>query len=147
MYAVIELQGFQFQVEKDEKFVVNRLDAEKDETIKVDKVLFGKKGNSYFIGEPYVENAYVECTVIGDKRLKKVIAFKYRDRKSSQSKIGHRQDVTELKVKNIFFEGAGKDEKPETAKKETAVKKDTKEVKDKSKAAEAKKTATKTEKK
>jgi len=108
MYAVIELMGQQLRVGKDDKVVVNRMKPAKSKTIKVDKVLFGKKGNSYFIGEPYVKDAYVECEILGDKRLKKVIAFKYRDRKSSQSKRGHRQDVTELKVKDIHFAAASK---------------------------------------
>jgi large subunit ribosomal protein L21 len=103
MYAVIELQGAQIYVEKDDKIVVNRISDQKSKTVKVDKVLFGKKGASYLVGEPYLKDAYVECEILGDKRLKKVIAFKYRDRKSSQSKKGHRQDVTELKVKNIHF--------------------------------------------
>jgi len=103
MYAVIELQGNQIRVEKGTTFTVNRMEEQKDKTLKVDKVLFGKKGNAYKIGEPYVKDAYVECEILQDKRLKKVIAFKYRDRKSSQSKKGHRQDVTELKVKEIHL--------------------------------------------
>jgi len=111
MYAVIELNGAQVKVEKNDIFHVNHMECEDKKSLKVDSVLFGKKGASYFIGDPYVKDAYVECEVIGDKRLKKVIAFKYRDRKSSQSKIGHRQDVTEFKVKDIHFAGGEKKEK------------------------------------
>jgi large subunit ribosomal protein L21 len=103
MYAVIELQGEQLLVEKDNKITVNRLKPKKAKTMKVDKVLFGKKGNTYKIGNPYVKGAYVECEILGEKRSKKVIAFKYRERKSSQSKKGHRQDLTELLVKEIHF--------------------------------------------
>ena len=105
MYAVIELKGAQIVVEKDDKIQVNRLKpaGQKSKEIKVSKVLFGKKGSSFYIGEPYVKGAYVTCEVLGDTRSKKVTAFKYRDRKSSQSKIGHRQDLTELKVKDIHF--------------------------------------------
>ncbi|MEA3488827.1 MAG: 50S ribosomal protein L21 [Candidatus Omnitrophota bacterium] len=127
MYAVIELQGAQMRVEKDEKIMVNRIKGHKTKTLKVKKVLFGKKGSSYFIGEPYVKDAYVECEITGDKRLKKVIAFKYRERKSSQSKIGHRQDVTELIVKDIHFAesekgAAEKAKKPEKKEQKTEVK-------------------------
>ena len=104
MYAIMELQGEQIKVEKDSKIVVNRIKKHKSKTLKVNKVLFAKKGNSYKIGTPYVKGAYVECEVLGDKRAKKVIAFKYRERKSSQSKKGHRQDQTELKVKDIHVE-------------------------------------------
>ncbi len=106
MYAVIELKGAQVLVKKDDKFTVNRISAEekgKENILKVDKVLFALKGQKYYVGTPYVKDAYVECEIIGDKRDKKVIAFKYRDRKSSQSKKGHRQDLTELKVKEIYL--------------------------------------------
>jgi large subunit ribosomal protein L21 len=103
MYAVIELKGSQIKVEKNDTFTVNRIEPQKSKTLKVNKVLFGKKGNSYKIGMPYVKDAYVECEILGDKRSKKVTVFKYRDRKSSQSKKGHRQDITELKVKEIHF--------------------------------------------
>ena len=117
MYAVIEMQGFQYRVEKNDTIVVNRMKEQEPGTLKVDKVLFGKKGASYFVGKPYVKDAYVECEILRDKRLKKVIVFKYRDRKSSQSKKGHRQDVTEVKIKDIHFgqiaESSEKKEKKE----------------------------------
>jgi large subunit ribosomal protein L21 len=103
MYAVMELMGEQILVEKDSKIVVNRIKKQKSKALKVDRVLFGKKGNSYKVGNPYIKGAYVECEILGDKRSKKVIAFKYRERKSSQSKKGHRQDQTELKVKDIHI--------------------------------------------
>ena len=102
MYAVIELNGSQILVEEKDTITVNHIVEQKSKNLKA-KVLFGKKGASYFIGSPYVKGAHVECEILGDKRAKKVIAFKYRDRKSSQSKIGHRQDLTELKVKGIHF--------------------------------------------
>lgn len=116
MYAVIELKGSQIKVEKDSKITVNRIEQGKSKKIKVDKVLFAKKGNSYAIGEPYIKGAYVECEILGDRRLKKVIAFKYRDRKSSQSKKGHRQNVTDLKVLDINL-GASKEKEEKKEKK------------------------------
>jgi len=103
MYAIIDVLGSQFRVEKDDTITVNRINNPESKTIKIDKVLFGKKSSAYLIGQPYIEGAYVECEILRDKRLKKVMVFKYRDRKSSQSKKGHRQDVTELKVKNIHL--------------------------------------------
>lgn len=105
MYAIIELNGAQVKVEKDTKFTVNRIKDQKSKTLKVSKVLFGQKGNKHYIGNPYVKNAYVECKFLGDKRGRKITVFKYRERKSSQSKIGHRQDLTELEVKDIHFGG------------------------------------------
>lgn len=101
MYAIIELQGFQEKVEKGDKIVVNRIKDQENKVFKVDKVLFANDDSKIIVGQPYIEGAYVECEILRDDRLKKVIAFKYRDRKSSQSKKGHRQDVTELKIKSI----------------------------------------------
>ena len=117
MYAVVELQGTQVRVTKDDKISVNRIKDVKGKTIKVKDVLFGQKGSSHFVGTPHVKDAYVEFEVVGNKRGRKVVAFKYRDRKSSQSKIGHRQDLTELRVKNIHFSEAAKEKKTETKKK------------------------------
>jgi len=109
MYAVIELQGTQVRVTKDDKIRVNRISDVKAKTLKFKNVLFGKKGASYLVGTPHVKDAYVECEVIGNTRGKKVIAFKYRDRKSSQSKKGHRQELTELRVKDIHFSETAKE--------------------------------------
>ena len=119
MYAVMEVNGTQVRVEKDDKIVINRLSGNEAKTIKVDKVLFGKKGSSYFIGEPYVKDAYVECEVLGDKRGKKLIVFKYRDRKSSQSKKGHRQEQTELKIIDMHFPEVAAKKTEEKAEKKT----------------------------
>ncbi len=128
MYAVIEMQGSQFRVEKNDTIVVNRMSDVKDKKVKVDKVLFGKKGSSYYVGSPYVKGAYVECNILRDIRLKKVIAFKYRDRKSSQSKKGHRQDVTEVKIKDIHFGDTEKNTENKE-KKETKIAKEIKTAK------------------
>ena len=121
MYAVIELKGAQIRVEKGETFRVNRIsDHDDKKSLKVESVLFGNDGKTHYIGEPYVKGAVVECEILRDTRGKKVIVFKYRDRKSSQSKKGHRQDLTELRVKDIAFPGAAKaKETKETKKDET----------------------------
>ena len=103
MYAIIEVQGEQFKVKKDDKILINRLKEQEDKTLKIEKVLFIGKDEKYFIGTPYIENAYVDCEILKNTRGKKLIVFKYRERKSSQSKKGHRQDLTEIKIKDIFF--------------------------------------------
>jgi len=125
MYAVIELKGAQVLIKKDDKFTVNRMEHAGEDTIKIDKVLFAQKGQKHYIGTPYVKDSYVECEIVGDKRAKKVIVFKYRERKSSQSKSGHRQDLTELKVKEIYLPeekkaAPAKEKKEETKAKEKA---------------------------
>jgi large subunit ribosomal protein L21 len=103
MYAIVEINGTQVKVEKDARITVNRIKDQASKEVKVEKVLFGEKDDVHFVGQPYVDGAYVNCEVVANKRGKKVIAFKYRDRKSSQSKTGHRQDQTELVVKDIHL--------------------------------------------
>lgn len=107
MYAIVELQGEQLKLEENDTFTVNRMAHDAKKAYKIDKVLFGKKKDGHFIGQPYIKGAYVECDVLGDKRGKKVLSFKYRQRKSSQSRRGHRQDLTELRVKKIHLSGSG----------------------------------------
>lgn len=71
MYAIIELNGDQVKCEKNDVFTVNHIKGQKSKTLKVKEVLFGKKGNKHYIGEPYVKGAYVECDILREKRDKK----------------------------------------------------------------------------
>jgi len=103
MYAIVEIGGRQEKVEKDSVFKTNRLVNKEGSHTKLTKVLFVKKNKEYFIGNPYVKGASVECDILEHIRAKKVIAFKYKRRKSYRKKIGHRQDLTVLKVKNIHI--------------------------------------------
>jgi len=53
------------------------------------------------VGTPYIKEAYVTCEILSHPRAKKVVAFKYKRRKGYKRKVGHRQDLTKLKVKEI----------------------------------------------
>ena len=101
MYAIIETGSKQYKLQKGDIFDVERLKAAVGEIVKFDKVLLCMKGKSIEIGEPYVKGASVICDVVSLPRGEKLIAFKYRRRKSSKKKIGHRQELTRLKVKEI----------------------------------------------
>jgi large subunit ribosomal protein L21 len=101
MYAVIETGGKQYKVAKDDIFLVEKLEDKDGSDVKISNVLLLKEGNSVHIGTPYVAGAHVICEVLGQARMQKVVAFKYKKRKSEKKKIGHRQDVTKLKVKEI----------------------------------------------
>lgn len=104
MYAIVETGNKQYKVEKGDKIDVERLDVEPGKSIKLDKVLLYAKGKSVEIGKPYIKGAAVACEVVSNLRGNKVIAFKYRRRKSSMKKIGHRQELTRLKVIDIGTE-------------------------------------------
>lgn len=101
MYAIVEVSGRQYKLEKNTEFLVNRMEGSPPGTIKLKNILFAKEKNAYHIGKPYIKDAYVTCEILSHPRGKKVIAFKYKRRKSKKWKVGHRQDLTRLRVKEI----------------------------------------------
>ena len=103
MYAIVEIGGRQEKVEKGSSIAVNRLARKENSDFKLSHILFARKGNAYHIGNPYIKGAHVDCEVIAHTRGRKVIAFKYKKRKSYHRKVGHRQDLTVLKVKEIHI--------------------------------------------
>lgn len=101
MYAVIESGSKQYKVAKDDIILVEKMGVKKGSPVKLDKVLLVKEGNSVHVGTPYLKGAHVDCEFIDFVRGDKIIAFKYKKRKSEKKKIGHRQDLLKLKVKAI----------------------------------------------
>jgi len=101
MYAVVETGGKQYKVAKDDIILVEKLTAKTGGEVKLSHVLLAKDGNSVHVGSPHIKGAHVICEVLGQTRLDKVIAFKYKKRKSEKKKIGHRQAATKLKIKDI----------------------------------------------
>lgn len=101
MYAVIEAGGRQYKVAKGDEILMNRISGKASSMVKFKHILLGKERNSYKIGTPYLKDSYVTCEILSHPRAKKVVAFKYKRRKGSKKKIGHRQDLTRLKVKEI----------------------------------------------
>lgn len=101
MYAVVETGGKQYKVAKNDIILVEKLDTKTGAEVKLSKVLLAKDGNSVQVGSPYVKGAHVICESLGQMRMAKVVAFKYKKRKSEKKKIGHRQYVTKLKIKEI----------------------------------------------
>ena len=101
MYAVIETGSKQYKVAKDDIILVERLEVPESKTLKLDDVLLVKDGNSVRVGSPYLKGAVVTCEVLDEVRGDKLLAYKYKKRKSSKKKIGHRQDLLKLRVKSI----------------------------------------------
>ena len=101
MYAVIETGGKQYKVAKNDIILVEKLDAKDGSEVKINKILLAKEGNSTHVGNPYIKGSHVVCEVLGQTRGDKVIAYKYKKRKSEKKKIGHRQDLTKLKIKEL----------------------------------------------
>jgi len=103
MYVILETGGKQYKVAKGDTLLVNRVSGKKEAVVKLKNILFARSGNSYHIGKPHVKDAYLTCEIVSHPRARKVVAFKYKRRKGQKTKIGHRQDLTELKVKEIHI--------------------------------------------
>ena len=103
MYAVIEVGAKQHIVKKDDIIEVEKQDAGEDTEITLDKVLLVSQDNKIEIGKPYLKEAKVKAIVLKHFKAKKLISFKYRRRKSSHWKKGHRQQLTRLRIKEIVF--------------------------------------------
>ncbi len=100
-YAIFETGGKQYKVETGNEFDVERLKAEEGSIVKFDNVLAVSDGKELTVGTPTVETAIVEAEVITHKRGQKVVAFKKKRRKGYRRKVGHRQELTRLKITNI----------------------------------------------
>ncbi len=98
MLGIVEINGFQYKIEKDMIIKVPTVDAEVGATVSFDKVLLKSEDGKIELGKPYVAGASVEVEVLEHARYKKVINFIYRRRKDSKKKKGHRQDYTAVKV-------------------------------------------------
>jgi len=102
VYAIVETGSKQYKVSKGDILEVERLDIKEGKEVKLSNVLFVSDKKDVSIGKPYIKGASIVCEVVGDKRGKKTISFRYRRRHaSSKKKIGHRQNYTVLKVKKI----------------------------------------------
>ena len=101
MYALFEYKGKQYKAEKDALIQVDKIDAEKGAKIDIDSVLLVSDGDKVNVGAPYVQGAKVEVEVEDSFRDKKVLVFKYKSKKDYHRFIGHRQEYTNVRVKNI----------------------------------------------
>ncbi len=101
MYAVIVTGGKQFRVEAGNTVLVEKLAAKAGEEVVLDKVLIVGDENKATIGRPVVEGAKVIASVVRQMRGPKVIVFKKRSKKGYKKTQGHRQYLTELKIKEI----------------------------------------------
>ncbi len=101
MYAIIETGGKQYKVQEGDVIKVEKLAVEAGSNYDFKNVIMVSTDNEVKIGAPYVDNANVSASVIGDGKAKKVIIYKYKSKKGFHKKKGHRQPFTKLKIENI----------------------------------------------
>ena len=102
MYAIVEISGKQFKVEKKQKLYVNRLDVAEGKKISFDNVLMVNDGSKSSVGTPNVSGVQVDAKVLKHLKSDKVIVFKKKRRKGYKVRNGHRQAITEIEISDIL---------------------------------------------
>ena len=100
MYAIIVTGGKQYKVEEGKAIFVEKLDAKQGDKVTFDKVIL-VSGDDTKIGTPFVDGAAVEGTVEKQGKEKKVVTFKYKPKKHTHTKQGHRQPYTKVVIDAI----------------------------------------------
>ena len=105
MYEIMATGGKQYKVKVDDVIEIERLQGEAGDKITFDEVLaVGEEGGELKVGTPKLENAAVEAEVVDQLRGPKLIAFKMKRRKGYRRKVGHRQELTSIKISAINAE-------------------------------------------
>jgi len=102
MMAVVETGGKQYKVSPGSMIKVEKLDVEVGKEVVLDNVLMVKKDEGTIFGDPMVKGARVVAEVVKQDRDKKIIVYKFKRRKGYHRKYGHRQDFTQLRIKEII---------------------------------------------
>ena len=105
MYAIVEIAGQQFKVERGNKVYVHRLEANEGAKIEFDRVLLFDNAGKITVGSPTVEGAKVAATVIAHLKGDKVIVFKKKRRKGYQKWNNHRQSYTQILIQGVLGKG------------------------------------------
>lgn len=108
MYAIVDIAGQQFRVEKDQKLFVHRLEGETGTKVVFDQVLLIDNEGKINIGTPVIEGAKVNATIVEHVRGDKVIVFKKKRRKGYQIANGHRQNFTRIQIEMITAKASSK---------------------------------------
>ena len=101
MFAIVNIAGQQFKVEKDNEIFVHQLNASEGDKVSFDEVLLVDNDGSTTVGTPTVGGATVSATVMNHQKGDKVVVFKKKRRKGYAVKNGHRQSFTKIKIDSI----------------------------------------------
>ena len=117
MYAIVEIAGQQFKVQKDHKVFVHRLNGDEGSKVEFDKVLLTDDNGKIKVGAPAIKGVKVSAKIERHLKDDTVLVFKKKRRKGYKKKNGHRQFLTEITIIDIK-------ETKSKAKAETEVKED-----------------------
>ncbi len=126
MYAIVEIAGQQFKVEKKQEIFVHRLEGKEGSKVEFSEVMLIDNNGKVSVGTPMIKDALVSAKILEHMKADKVLVFKKKRRKGYQKLNGHRQYMTRLVIENILENApkaaAPKAEKPDSAKATTAKK-------------------------
>jgi len=108
MYAVLKTGGKQYKVSENDVIIVERLTGESGAKINLDEVLMIGEGENTTVGTPIIEGALVAAEVLEHKRGDKITVFKKKRRKNYRRTMGHRQELTVLRITDILTAGEKK---------------------------------------
>lgn len=114
-YAIIETGGKQLRVEPGRFYDIELLHVEAESQVTIDKVFLVSNNGELSIGQPLVEGATVEGTVLRHFRGRKIIVYKMKPKKKTRKKRGHRQETTRLMIDSISMNGNAIAKKEESA--------------------------------
>ncbi|MBH67469.1 MAG: 50S ribosomal protein L21 [Rhodospirillaceae bacterium] len=120
MYAVLKTGGKQYKVAKNDVITVEKLALDAGASVELDQVLLIGNGDSTTLGTPLIEGARVSAEILEQKRGRKITVFKKKRRKNYRRTIGHRQELTVLRITEIL--GAGEKKAGKAAAKEATTK-------------------------
>ncbi len=106
MYAIVDIAGHQFKVEKNSEVICHRLEGETGATLEFEKVMLVDNDGKIAIGTPFVEGAMVSATILSHLKGDKVTIFKKKRRKSYQKATGHRQLLSKIQITGIAEKAA-----------------------------------------
>jgi large subunit ribosomal protein L21 len=101
MYAIVDIAGQQFKVEKDQEIFVHQLDGKSGDKVSFDQVFLTESAGKVSVGTPTVKGAKVNAEIIEHLKDDKVIVFKKKRRKGYKVKNGHRQSLTKIKINSV----------------------------------------------
>ncbi|MCL7929642.1 50S ribosomal protein L21 [Halomonas llamarensis] len=101
MFAVIKSGGKQYRVEEGQTLKLEKIEVATGETIEFDEVLLVGNDDDVIVGAPLVDGAKVSAEIVDHGRGDKVTIIKFRRRKHSMKRQGHRQWFTEVKITGI----------------------------------------------
>lgn len=102
-YAIVEISGRQFWIEKGKYYDFNRIPTELGKQITLNRVLLLNNDGNLLVGKPYLESVTIKGTILEHLRSKKTIVYKMRPKKKTRRKQGHRQELTRVLIKDIII--------------------------------------------